>query len=108
MNFDKFTLKAQEVLKERNSLQKVVADWDEAQGELDDLQVLVELGEESEDQEALDEVRELLPGLEGKVGQMEFARMLSGPHDSSDAIVSINAGAGGTEAQDGAETLLRM
>ena len=49
-----------------------------------------------------------MPGLEKKIGQMEFARMLSGEHDASDAIVSINAGAGGTEAQDWAEILLRM
>ena len=50
----------------------------------------------------------MLPDLEKKIGQMEFARMLSGEHDASNAIVSINAGAGGTEAQDWAEILLRM
>ncbi len=50
----------------------------------------------------------MLPGVEKKIGQMEFARMLSGEHDASGAIVSINAGAGGTEAQDWAEMLLRM
>ncbi|PLX74846.1 MAG: peptide chain release factor 2 [Desulfuromonas sp.] len=99
---------AQEVLKDRNRLQKVVEGWDEAQQELDDLLVLVELGEEGEDEETLSEVRELLPELDKKVGQMEFARMLSGEHDSCDAIFSINAGAGGTEAQDWADMLLRM
>lgn len=66
------------------------------------------MGEEGEDEEALAEVRVLLPGLERRIGQMEFARMLSGEHDPSSAIVSINAGAGGTEAQDWAEMLLRM
>ena len=70
--------------------------------------MLVELGAESEDEETRDEVRELLPDLERQVGQMEFARMLSGEHDSSNAILSINAGAGGTEAQDWADMLLRM
>jgi len=53
-------------------------------------------------------VRELLPDLERQVERMEFARMLSGEHDPSSAIISINAGAGGTEAQDWAEMLLRM
>jgi peptide chain release factor 2 len=96
------------LLKERTSLQKIVEDFDDAQRELDDLQVLVELGSESEDHETLEEVRSILPELERKVGQMEFARMLSGDHDNSAAIVSINAGAGGTEAQDWAEMLLRM
>jgi peptide chain release factor 2 len=70
--------------------------------------VLAELGEEGEDEATLEEIRSLLPDLEKKVGQMEFARMLSGEHDASNAIFSINAGAGGTEAQDWAEMLLRM
>jgi peptide chain release factor 2 len=75
---------------------------------LEDAQVLIELGEEVGDEQALEEVRGMLPGLEKKLGQMEFARMLSGEHDASNAIISINAGAGGTEAQDWAEILLRM
>jgi len=69
---------------------------------------MIDLGEESEDEEALAEVREMLPALEKSIGRMEFARMLSGEHDANNAIVSINAGAGGTEAQDWAEILLRM
>ncbi|MGW8312752.1 MAG: peptide chain release factor 2 [Desulfuromonadales bacterium] len=100
--------RAQDILKERTRLQKLVADWSSASRELEDIQVLIELGEESEDDETLAEVRGLLPALEKKVGQMEFARMLSGDHDVNNAIVSINAGAGGTEAQDWAEMLLRM
>jgi peptide chain release factor 2 len=95
-------------LRERTALQKVVEDWEAASQELEDLLVLCELGEESEDESTLAEVRELLPALEARVGRMEFARMLSGEHDANNAIVSINAGAGGTEAQDWAEMLLRM
>ena len=72
------------------------------------MQVLIELGEEGEDEETLAEIRGMLPDLEKTLGQMEFARMLSGEHDVNNAIVSINAGAGGTEAQDWAEILLRM
>ncbi len=89
-------------------LQKLVEDWDSVDNALEDIQILIELGEDCEDEEALAEVRDMLPGLEKKVGQMEFARMLSGEHDVNNAIVSINAGAGGTEAQDWAEILLRM
>jgi peptide chain release factor 2 len=95
-------------LKERNSLQKIVGDYRQARQELEDLQVLVELGEEGRDEATRDEVRELLPVLERRIGRMEFARMLSGEHDANNAIFSINAGAGGTEAQDWAEMLLRM
>ena len=86
----------------------MVEDWESAAGELEDLQVLAELGEEGEDEATLEEIRDLLPALEKKVAKMEFARMLSGEHDACHAIVSINAGAGGTEAQDWAEMLLRM
>lgn len=70
--------------------------------------MLVELGEESQDDDALNEVRQALPKLESDLRRLELARMLSGPHDQHNAIFSINAGAGGTEAQDWAEMLLRM
>lgn len=95
-------------MKERTILQKLVEDYDAVDSGLEDAAILIELGEEAEDEQALKEVREALPDLEKKIGQMEFARMLSGEHDASNAIVSINAGAGGTEAQDWAEILLRM
>ena len=95
-------------MKERTLLQKLVEDYDAVDSGLEDAAILIELGEEAEDEQALKEVREALPDLEKKIGQMEFARMLSGEHDASNAIVSINAGAGGTEAQDWAEILLRM
>ena len=89
-------------------MQKTVEDCDGAGQELDDLQILIELGEEGDDQDTLDEIKELLPDLEKRIARMEFARMLSGEHDSFDAIFSINAGAGGTEAQDWADMLMRM
>ena len=65
--------KAQEVLKERTLLQKLVEDWQAAANGLEDVQVMIELGEESEDEEALAEVREMLPALEKSIGRMEFA-----------------------------------
>jgi peptide chain release factor 2 len=99
---------AQEVLKERTSLEKLVGVFNESYQELEDLQVLSELGAESEDQATLDEISALLPDLQRRVDKMEFTRMLSGEHDACDAIFSINAGAGGTEAQDWADILLRM
>jgi len=85
-----------------------VNSWEQAAQTLEDMQVLVELGAESEDEATQLEVQQLLTQVEGQLNQMEFARMLSGEHDSNNAIVSINAGAGGTEAQDWADMLLRM
>ncbi len=89
-------------------LQKIVEDCVSAKQQLEDAQVLIELGEEGEDVETLAEVNELLPDLVKQIDKMEFARMLSGEHDASNATLSINAGSGGTEAQDWAEMLLRM
>ncbi len=100
--------KAQERLRERTSLQKPVESLEGLMQRLEDLKVLIELGEESEDEEVLAEVREAVPAIESDLRKLELARMLSGPHDRNNAIFSINAGAGGTEAQDWAEMLLRM
>lgn len=95
-------------MRERTSAQKIVDALEDIRQHLEDCQVLVELGEESQDDDALNEVRQALPKLESDLRKLELARMLSGPHDQHNAIFSINAGAGGTEAQDWAEMLLRM
>jgi len=68
------------------------------------LQLIEEQGDEKEAQELLAKIEK----SEETIQQMEFKRMLGGEHDSGNAIVSINAGAGGTEAQDWVEMLLRM
>jgi len=98
----------QDLLRERTSLQKTVEGWQGTWQEIEDLAVLAEIGEESGDEATQEEIRQLLPALQDAVARMEFARMLSGEYDSRNAIVSINAGAGGTEAQDWADMLLRM
>jgi peptide chain release factor 2 len=70
--------------------------------------VLLELGEEAKDEATLKEAEVASLAVEQAVGQMEFARMLSGEHDGANVLISINAGAGGTDAQDWADMLLRM
>jgi peptide chain release factor 2 len=99
---------AQKVLKERTFLEKMVDGWDSLQRDKEDAKVLIELGSEVEDEETLAEVKLLIDRLEERVSQAEFQKMLSGPHDKNSCFVSITAGAGGTEAQDWAEMLLRM
>jgi len=99
---------AQKLLKERNRLQRVVESWDQAFQNYEDAQILVELGEEGEDESVGVEAAALLSQAQQQVAKIEFTRMFSGEHDENDAIFSINAGAGGTEAQDWAEMLLRM
>ena len=73
-----------------------------------DIEVLIELAGEAGDVETADEAEAALAELSQRVESAELRRMLAGEHDAMNAIVSINAGAGGTEAQDWAEMLLRM
>jgi peptide chain release factor 2 len=71
-----------------------------------DLDGLVELADE--DPEVADEVEAVLASVESRLEELELARLFSGPYDAGDALVAVNAGAGGTDAQDWAEMLLRM
>ncbi|HXR28959.1 MAG TPA: peptide chain release factor 2, partial [Solirubrobacteraceae bacterium] len=71
-----------------------------------DLETLAELAEE--DEELARELDEQLRSVEARLLELEEERLFSGPYDSGDAIVTINAGAGGTDAQDWAEMVLRM
>jgi peptide chain release factor 2 len=72
------------------------------------VQVLVELGAEAEDEQSAVEAQQELETLERELGQWEVQKLLSDEYDTHDAIVTLTAGAGGTDAQDWANMLLRM
>jgi peptide chain release factor 2 len=82
--------------------------WKKARRELEDQEVLLSLALEEDDADTAAEVEENLARLDKEVSHLEFQRMLGGEDDHSNAIVTIHPGAGGTEAQDWAEMLLRM
>lgn len=69
---------------------------------------LIDMAAEEEEQDALDSIAEDFGRVEGIISKLEFMRMFAGRHDDSNAFVDIQAGSGGTEAQDWAEMLLRM
>jgi peptide chain release factor 2 len=71
-----------------------------------DLDGLVEMAEE--DSSLRDEVEEQVGSVEGRLAELEEQRLFAGDYDSGDALVTVNAGAGGTDAQDWAEMVLRM
>ncbi len=87
-------------------------EWIEAWRKLkqiaDDVEVLNQLAEEEGDESLRSEIAANLASIEKELGIIEFKNMLSGPDDRRNAILSINSGAGGTEAQDWADMLLRM
>jgi len=99
---------SQKALKERASLLDSLSLWKEQKKELEEMEILLQLIEEQGDEQEARELLEKIQKNDETIGQMEFRRMLGGEHDSSNGIVSINAGAGGTEAQDWVEMLLRM
>lgn len=82
--------------------------WNGVAKRLADAVSLVELAEESQDPSFGAELDAELQGLAASVGDLEFRKMLSGEDDERNALLTIHAGAGGTEAQDWAEMLLRM
>lgn len=99
---------AQSAIQENKLLQQRLATWREISQQSEELQVLVELCEEEDDASVFPDIEALVATFEKYLEEVEFQQMLSGSHDASNAILSINAGAGGTEAQDWADMLLRM
>ena len=100
--------RAQRLGKERASLEQVVSLLSTLGDSLNDLGELAEMASDEGDQGALDEVFTELQGLEGQLATLEFRRMFQGELDAANCYLEIQAGSGGTEAQDWAEMLLRM
>jgi peptide chain release factor 2 len=96
------------ILKERTTLSEKVAGFKKLLSDLEEAEILMHLALEEADQESLTEVSNQLSILDRNVSKLTLDMMLDGENDRNNAIVSINAGAGGTEAQDWAEMLFRM
>ncbi len=103
-----FPEKAEALLKERKALETVLAKWADIARSLEDLHAYLELYDEKEDPSLAAEIEQHADSLSARLDDMEMERMLGGENDDRNAIVTIHAGAGGTESQDWAEMLLRM
>lgn len=90
------------------ALKEEVETWTGMADRLSELRALLDLAIADEDQAMAAEIGHEAEAIGAKLDRMEFQLLLSGEHDRDDAILSIHAGAGGTEAQDWAEMLLRM
>ncbi len=100
--------RAAAILKERGAIQNLLEIWQRQEQRLQDLEVLFELAQEENDAAAFNEVLAELRGQEKELRRLELEMLLGGEDDNKNAFVTIHAGAGGTEAQDWAEMLLRM
>lgn len=98
---------AQKVLKKLSELKSAIEPVIKLQSRIEDLRVLAELVEDEESSDA-EELRKELADIEAAYEKLELETLLSGEHDSANAILEINAGAGGTEACDWVDMLLRM
>jgi peptide chain release factor 2 len=100
--------RAQSLGKERAQLEQTVVELDELSTGLSDADELLTLAVEEDDEFTVEGLVGDIENLEQRVASLEFRRMFSGEMDASNAFVDIQSGAGGTEAQDWADMILRM
>ena len=100
--------KSQNAMKELKGLKDAFERYNELETGLDDVKTLIEMAEESNDQSLIPEIEEEITGLEDKMESLRIETLLSGEHDACDAILTLHAGAGGTESCDWCQMLLRM
>ncbi len=96
------------LLKERTALEKRVEGYRSLERELNDAIELIEMGEAEGEEAIVVEAEASLEGLRKRAAKIELESLLSGEADGNDAYLEVHAGAGGTEAQDWGEILLRM
>ena len=99
---------ARKVGREKSVIESELGLYERIESGLDDVEVLLELADEAEDEETRGEAADRFSEIESDLGDAELRQLLGGEHDGADAIVSINSGAGGTDACDWAEMLMRM
>jgi len=101
-------MNAQKVMQEIAERKEWITIWQSAQSAVDDVGALIELGDEAEDPSMENDIDGELIKAQDAVDTLELRKILSAPDDGRNAILTINAGAGGTEAQDWSEMLMRM
>jgi peptide chain release factor 2 len=100
--------KAQTILKEQSALKNVLDSWQKHRADLEEARFFLEVAKDEKSDEALSEAASKVESVGKEMAQTELSQLLGGPDDRRNAIVTLHPGAGGTEAQDWAEILLRM
>ena len=95
-------------MREKSQIEAVVGTWRTLASRLEDADVALELATEEDDASMAQEAADAVPGLEADLARLELRTLFSGEEDEASAVLEINAGAGGTDAQDWAEMILRM
>lgn len=102
------TEKAQKISRDVNGLKEEVDGFHKLSADIADLEVLWEMASEEHDDSLVPEMEDLLEKIKATLEHLELGMLLSGEYDANNAVVTLHAGAGGTEAQDWNSMLLRM
>ena len=100
--------KAQKVIQENKALKDIVEEYNKLTENLEEIELLIEIGLEESDDSICKEIETNIDNLEKEIDNMRIKTLLSGEYDKNNATLSINAGTGGLDAQDWAQMLLRM
>lgn len=99
---------SQTVVQKTSRLKSKLAEYDRIKGLYDDTEVLIEMANDAEDLSELDEINASLDDFISSISKMRLSTLLIGEYDASNTILTFHAGAGGTEAQDWNQMLVRM
>lgn len=99
---------SKKVLKSIKIYKNKIGEYTDLKSQYDDTMTMIEIADEEGDESLFDECSDMVTKLEREVSKTRLATLLSGEYDSNNAIITLHAGAGGTEAQDWVEMLYRM
>ena len=99
---------SQKVMKEVKSLKKVVEEYEELKTKFEDAETLIDMAEEEEDQELAAEAQDTVDSFQEEYEKLRISTLLTGEYDRNNAILTLHAGAGGTESCDWVSMLYRM